>query len=94
MQWTSALGLSPLGGYHALMYGKSLAFDTSKARRELDWRARWDNVSLLTEAYDDYVAGHAAIRATRGASTHRSAVPQRALAALPLALRWLPAVQT
>ncbi len=33
MQLTSALGLSPLGAYHALMYGRSLYFDISKAQR-------------------------------------------------------------
>ena len=36
MNGTSALGLSPLGPYHALMYGRSLYFDISKAQKELD----------------------------------------------------------
>lgn len=93
MHWTSALGLSPLGGYHALMYGKSLAFDVTQAKKELNWQPRWDNRGLLIEAYDDYVASHEAIKHQRGASAHRSAVRQRALALLPLALRWLPSVQ-
>ena len=33
MKVTSALGLSPLGPYHALMYGRSLYFDISRTRR-------------------------------------------------------------
>src|SRR6185295_5166737 len=38
MRLTSALGMSPLGAYHALVYGRSLYFDISKAKRELGWQ--------------------------------------------------------
>ena len=40
MNLTSALGLSPLGPYHALMYGRSLYFDIRRAREELGWTPR------------------------------------------------------
>src|SRR6185369_17988109 len=30
MRLTSRLGISPLGAYHALMYGESMYFDTSR----------------------------------------------------------------
>ena len=38
MNLTSAVGLSPLGPYHAMMYGKSLYFDITKAKTELGWK--------------------------------------------------------
>jgi len=47
MRVTSALGLTPLGPYHALMYGRSLWFDVGKAMRELEWRPRWSNDEML-----------------------------------------------
>ena len=36
MKLTSLLGLSPLGAYHSLMYGRSMYFDISKAEKELE----------------------------------------------------------
>src|ERR1700730_12603728 len=33
----SILGLSPLGTYHSLMYGRSMYFDVSKAMQQLKW---------------------------------------------------------
>ncbi len=41
MNATSRLGLSPLGSYHSLMYGRSLYFDTNRAERELSWSPRY-----------------------------------------------------
>src|SRR5262249_54095724 len=43
MKLGSALGLVPLGDYHALMYGRSLWFDISRARNDLGWQPRWSN---------------------------------------------------
>jgi nucleoside-diphosphate-sugar epimerase len=74
MEWTSALGLSPLGPYHALMYGREMFFDVTPAREELGWRATRSNEEMLVEAYDHYVANRAEILARRGASHHRSPV--------------------
>jgi nucleoside-diphosphate-sugar epimerase len=79
MHVTSRLGLSPLGPYHALMYGRSLYFDTSRAERELGFRARHSNVQMICESYDWYVAHRAEVLAQAGGSHHRSAVRQGAL---------------
>ncbi|MBW2290430.1 MAG: NAD-dependent epimerase/dehydratase family protein, partial [Deltaproteobacteria bacterium] len=43
MKLTSALGLSPLSGYHWLMYGRSMYFDNAKAESELQWTPRFSN---------------------------------------------------
>jgi nucleoside-diphosphate-sugar epimerase len=78
MKLTSLLGLSPLGPYHALMYGRSLYFDIGKAKRELGWQPRFSNEEMLMQSYDWYVANRD--RALAGAgSHHRSAVKQGAL---------------
>jgi nucleoside-diphosphate-sugar epimerase len=84
-------GLSPLGPYHALMYGRSLWFDIRKARNELGFTPRFGNIEMLCHSYDWYVAHRAEILARRAGSPHSMAVRQRALKFLPRVLAWLPA---
>ena len=76
MKLTSALGLSPLGAYHALMYGRSLYFDISKARRELNWQPRFSTDEMFAQSYDWYLANREKILSAHNASHHRSAVKQ------------------
>jgi nucleoside-diphosphate-sugar epimerase len=79
MQLTSTLGLSPLGPYHALMYGRSMYFDVSRAKSELHWSARYDNVEMFQESYDWYVGHREEVLRQTGASHHRRAVKQGVL---------------
>jgi nucleoside-diphosphate-sugar epimerase len=76
MQLTSALGLSPLGPYHALMYGRSLYFDIRKAQSELGWKPAFSNEQMLEQSYDWYLRNREEIQRTVNASHHRSAVKQ------------------
>jgi nucleoside-diphosphate-sugar epimerase len=76
MRLAGALGLSPLGPYHALMYGRSMYFDIRRAREELDWEPRHGNVEMICESYDWYLAHRDLVLARRGASRHRSPVEQ------------------
>jgi nucleoside-diphosphate-sugar epimerase len=76
MNLTSALGLSPLGPYHALMYGRSLYFDITKAQTELGWKPRFSNNEMFVQSYDWYLQNREAILHSHGASHHRSAVKQ------------------
>jgi dTDP-D-glucose 4,6-dehydratase len=82
MNLTSRLGLSPLGPYHALMYGRSLYFDTTKAGAELGWRPRFSNEEMFCESYDWYVRNRETMPAARDASHHRSAVKHGVLGLL------------
>ena len=41
MNITSKLNISPLSPYHALMYGRSLYFDISKAKNELGFNPKF-----------------------------------------------------
>lgn len=79
MKVTSVLGLSPLGPYHSLMYGRSLYFDSARARDELGWRPRYSNDEMLFDSYQWYLKHRAAIESTDGASHHRSPVRQGVL---------------
>ena len=79
MQLTSALGLSPLGPYHALMYGRSMYFDVARAKAELGWTPRYGNVEMFCESYDWYVAHRDEVMRQTGASHHRSPVRQGVL---------------
>lgn len=76
MRLSSSLGLSPLGPYHALMYGRSLYFDISKARAELGWHPRFSNEEMLVQSYHWYLEHREEILGSHGSSHHRSAVKQ------------------
>lgn len=79
MKLTSALGISPLGAYHALMYGRALYFDIAKAKNELGWQPRYANDEMLIDSYDWYLKNRDKVLAGHGASHHRSAVKQGVL---------------
>jgi nucleoside-diphosphate-sugar epimerase len=81
MKLTSVLGLSPLGAYHSLMYGRSMYFDNSKARSELGWAPRFSSEEMMIESYDWYVQHREEIECDRSArSHHRSPLRQGVLA--------------
>jgi nucleoside-diphosphate-sugar epimerase len=82
MKLTSAVGLSPLGPYHALMYGRSMYFDLAKTTRELGWAPRYSNQEMFIESYEWYLAHRERVLAASGASLHRSAVKQGVLGLL------------
>jgi len=79
MKLTSVLGLSPLGAYHSLMYGRSMWFSIDKARGELGWAPRYSNDEMLIEGYAWYLAHRDEVMRTTGASHHRSPVRQGVL---------------
>jgi nucleoside-diphosphate-sugar epimerase len=79
MKLTSVMGLSPLGAYHALMYGRSMYFDIEQARTELGWEPRYSNEEMFIHSYDWYVQNREQVLAERGLSHHRSAVKQGVL---------------
>jgi len=73
MRMTSALGLSPLGAYHSLMYGREMFFDLTKAKSKLGFVSRKSNEEMFIESYDWYLAHREEVLArTSHASHHRS----------------------
>jgi nucleoside-diphosphate-sugar epimerase len=86
MKLTSKLGISPLGDYHSLMYGREMFFDITSTSERLGWKPKYGNAEMIAESYDWYVAHRAKVLARKGASHHRSAVK---LGVLKL-LEWLP----
>jgi nucleoside-diphosphate-sugar epimerase len=84
MEITSRLGLSPLGPYHSLMYGREMFFDVSPARQILGWRSTRSNEEMLVESYDYYVQHREEILSRRGASHHRSPLKQGVLKLLEI----------
>jgi len=79
MKLTSALGLSPLGTYHAMMYGRSMYFDVTKAKINLDWEPQFSNDEMFIDSYEWYIANRSEVLGQTGASHHRSAVKQGVL---------------
>lgn len=80
MKIASAIGLSPLGPYHSLMYGRSMYFDIEKARAQLGWEPRYSNNEMFVESYLWYLRNRdITLKGNTGASHHRSAVKTGAL---------------
>jgi nucleoside-diphosphate-sugar epimerase len=80
MKLSAGVGISPLGTYHALMYGQSIYFDISKARTKFGWAPRYSNNEMLVESYEWYLANRTAVLArSDAASYHQAAVKQGAL---------------
>lgn len=84
MQATSRLGLAPFAPYHWIMYGRSMWFDTTRARDELGWEPEYSTDAMLAESYDWYLTHRGALGA---GSAHRSRVKEGILAAARQALR-------
>jgi nucleoside-diphosphate-sugar epimerase len=74
MKLTSHLGLSPLGPYHSLMYGREMYFDLAPVKAALGWRATRSNEEMLIESYEHYSRHREEILRRRGASRHRSPI--------------------
>ncbi|HYQ70319.1 MAG TPA: NAD-dependent epimerase/dehydratase family protein, partial [Gammaproteobacteria bacterium] len=79
MKFTSLLGLSPLGAYHALMYGRSMYFDITRAKTELNWSPEFSNTEMFRESYQWYIDNRDRVYQEKGRSFHRSALNQRLL---------------
>jgi nucleoside-diphosphate-sugar epimerase len=70
------LGLSPLGPWHYLTYHKPFYFDIGRAIDKLGWHPKYDNVSILTEAYDWFVKLDRQTEVDHGRSFHKRRVRQ------------------
>jgi nucleoside-diphosphate-sugar epimerase len=60
------VGLSPIVPEHYLLADSTFILDTTRARTVLGWRPRFDNVALMTDGYDWYVANAAHAAPRRG----------------------------
>jgi nucleoside-diphosphate-sugar epimerase len=86
MKVTSRAGLSPLGAYHSLMYGRSMYFDLARTKRELSFSPRFGNVEMFCDSYDWYLCHRDEVLTRHGASHHKSPVRQGVLRAVGWAL--------
>lgn len=83
MNVTSSLGLSPLGAYHSLMYGKSMFFDITKAQTELDWQPKYSSKQMFEQSYDWYLDNRdSVLYDSKKQSAHRSKLKEGALGLL------------
>ena len=49
------LGICPDGLCNVLLYGRALSFDIARAKKELHWAPRYDNIAMACESYDGYL---------------------------------------
>ena len=84
MSITSKLGLSPLGAYHGLMYGKSMYFNIDFAKKELDFNPIYSNDEMFIESYEWYCRHREEILSGKlDGSRHKSAMKQGILKLVP-----------
>ena len=84
MTISSALGLSPLGAYHSLMYGSSMYFDNELAKKELDFNPIYSNNDMFIESYEWYCKNRELILSGElSGSRHQSAMKQKILKFVP-----------
>jgi nucleoside-diphosphate-sugar epimerase len=77
MNLASKLGISPLAGYHSLMYGKSLYFDIQKSQNDLDWTPKYSNKEMIVESYNYYIKNRERIlNGNLNLSHHKTGVKQ------------------
>lgn len=74
MKVTSKLGVSPLGDYHSLMYGREMYFDIESTKQAVGWQPKFSNAEMIADSYDWYVAHREEVLSRHGASHHRSPV--------------------
>ena len=77
MKLASVLGISPLGAYHSMMYGKSMYFDIAKAKKELKWEPKFSNKEMILESYNNYIDNRVSIlNNNKKKSPHKGPVKQ------------------
>ena len=80
MNITSVLGLSPLGAYHSLMYGRSMYFNISHAQKKLNFAPRYSNDEMFQDSYKWYLEHREAILSGKyTGSKHQSALKEGVL---------------
>ena len=79
MKISSFFNLSPLGSYHALMYGRSMYFDISKSKRVLNWSPKYSNNDMFIETYDWYVKNREKIILGDGNGSHHQSVVKQGI---------------
>ena len=55
LNFFSLIKLIPLSKYHTLMYGRSLYFDISKAKKILNFSPKYSTKEMIVESYKDYI---------------------------------------
>jgi UDP-glucose 4-epimerase len=73
MRIAHRLKLSPLGPYQYKMIAEDFVFDTSKIKKELNWRPTLTNEEMLWRAYKYYQDNYEEIKSRTNVSAHRQA---------------------
>lgn len=76
---SSFLKITPLAPYHSIMYGKSLYFDTSKAKNILNWKSKFSNREMIIESYQSYLKNKHNLSYDSKKSAHQSKIKNNIL---------------
>lgn len=70
MQLAHKLKISPLGPYHYRMIAEDFIFDTTRIRRQLNWKPTLTNEEMMVQAYRYYARQRTEIHARKDVSAH------------------------
>jgi nucleoside-diphosphate-sugar epimerase len=71
MRMAHLLRVSPLGPYHYKMIAENFQFDTSKIKRQLNWRPTLSNEEMLWRAYQYFAVNRQEIENRKDVSAHK-----------------------
>ena len=75
----SFLGLSPLGKYHALMYGRSMYFDNEKVINELGYKTKYSNEEAICSSYSWFLNNEVDSKKNANLSHHQRNVKKKVI---------------
>ena len=73
------LNTTPLGPYHHLMYGRSLWFDISKAKKDLGFSPKYSSDEMILNSYKHYLSDNNVKKNIDELSHHKSNVKKKLL---------------
>mgnify|MGYP001286951340 CR=1 FL=1 len=79
IHFLSKLNLIPLAPYHALMYGRSLYFDISRAKKEIGYSPKFSTREMFQESYDWYLKNYSVLKNLKNKSAHNKPVNEALL---------------
>jgi len=72
----SNIRLIPLSKYHTLMYGRSLYFDISKAKKNLKFIPKYSTNAMFNESFRSYIGQKNKVKNINNLSHHQKKTPQ------------------
>ena len=75
LKFLDIIGLSPLAPWHYLTYHKDYFFDVSHTTKELNWKPKYDDKTMIKESYNWYINNKNNLQSE--GSAHKTKIKQK-----------------